>query len=133
MSKYQVFREHLTIIQSAVKTSVCTVADKCFERGIVAESVYQSVVQGSKIPEERARELLIAVGDQIKTEEQLGGVFSEVHFIEFIKILEEEPVHKNLAKTLRNACSLSTAGKYCSINWLTKEITRVTRITLPCN
>ena len=70
MSKYKVFREHLTIIQSAIKTSVCTVADKCFERGIVAESVYQSVVQGSKIPEERARELLIAVGDQIKTNEQ---------------------------------------------------------------
>lgn len=131
MSKYQVFREHLTTIQSAIKTSVCTVADKCFERGIVAESVYQSVVLGSKIPEERARELLIAVGDQIKTDEQLGGVFS-VHFIEFVKILEEEPVHKNLAKTLRNACSLST-GRYCSINWLTKEITTVTRITLPCN
>lgn len=132
MSKYQVFREHLTIIQSAIKTSVCPVADKCFERGIVAESVYQSVVQGNKIPEQRARELLIAVGDQIKTDEQLGGVFSEVHFIEFVKILEKEPVHKNLAKTLRNACSLST-GKYCSINWLTKEITTVTRITLPCN
>ena len=131
MSKYQVFREHLTIIQSAIKTSVCTVADKCFARGIVAESVYQSVVQGSKIPEERARELLIAVGDQIKTDEQLGGVFSEVHFIEFIKILEEEQVHKSLAKTLRNACS--STGKYCSINWLTKEITTVTRITLPCN
>ena len=107
MSKYQVFREHLTIIQSAIKTSVCTVTDKCFERGIVAESVYQSVVQGSKIPEERARELLIAVGDQIKTDEQLGGVFSEVHFIEFIKILEEETVNMRSSKFLQGFCALA--------------------------
>ena len=118
MSKYQVFREHLTIIQSAIKTSVCTVADKCFEREIITESVYRSVVHRSKTPEDKSRELLIAVGDQIKTDEQLGGVFSELRFSEFVKILEEEPVHKNIAKALRNACS--STGKYCSINWLTK-------------
>ena len=44
------------------------VADKCSEHGIIAKSAHHSVVHGSKTPEERAQELLIAVGDRIKTD-----------------------------------------------------------------
>ena len=110
MSQYQLFSEHLTIIQSAIKASVREVADKCSERGIIAKSVHQSVVHGNKTPEERARELLIAVWDQIKTDEQLGETSSESRFNKFVIILEEDPVHKNLAKHLRDACS--SKGRY---------------------
>ena len=110
MSQYQVFSDHLTAIQSAIKASVNEVADKCSECGIIAKSVHQSVVHGSKTPEERARELLTAVGDQIKTDDQLCEVYSESRFNKFVKILEEDPVHKNLAKRLRDA--LSSKGRY---------------------
>ena len=103
MSQYQVFSEHFTAIQSAVKASVCDIADKCSERGIIAKSVHQSVVYGSKTPEGRARELLMAVGDQIRTNEQLAC--SESCFNNFVTILEEDPVYKNLANCLRDACS----------------------------
>ena len=105
MSQYQVFSEHLTVIQSAIKASVCEVADKCSEHGIIAKSVHQSVVHGSKTPEEKARELLIAIGDQINTDEQIGEASSETRFNKFVTILEEDSVHKNLAKRLRDACS----------------------------
>ena len=44
MSQYQAFSEHFTAIQSAIKASVCDVADKCSERGITAKPVHQSVV-----------------------------------------------------------------------------------------
>ena len=111
MSHYQLFNEHFTAIQSAIKASVCDVADKCSECGIIARSVHQSVVHGSKTPEEQARELLIAVGDQIKTDEQLGETSSESRFNKFVTILEEDQVHKNLAKHLRDACS--SKGRYC--------------------
>ena len=110
MSQYQAFSEHLTAIQSAIKASVCDVADKCSECGIIARSVHQSVVHGSKTPEEQARELLIAVGDQIKTDEQIGEASSESRFNEFVAILEEDPVYKNLAKRLKDACS--SKGRY---------------------
>lgn len=50
MSQYQVFSDHLTAIQSAIKASVNEVADKCSECGIIAKSVHQSVVHGSKTP-----------------------------------------------------------------------------------
>ena len=110
MSQYQVFSEHLTAIQTAIKASVCEVADKCSECGIIAKSVHQSVVHGSKTPEERARELLMAVGDQINTDERLNETSSDSCFNKFVKILEEDPVHKNLAKCLRDTCS--PKGKY---------------------
>ena len=104
MSKYEVFQTNLTIIQNAIKTSVCDVADKCSQRGIVPESVRQSVVHGVKTPEEKVRELLIAVGDQIKTDELIdqtesGSRFDK--FDKFVKILEEEAVHENLVRSLK--------------------------------
>ena len=110
MSQYQVFSDHLTAIQSAIKASVSEVADKCSEHGIIAQSVHQSVVHENKTPEESARKLLIAVGDQIKTDEKLGQTGSESRFNQFVTILEEDLVHKNLAKHLRNACS--SKGRY---------------------
>lgn len=110
MSQYQLFNEHLTAIQTAIKASVCNVADKCSECGIIARSVHQSVVHGSKTPEERARELLIAVGDQIKTDEQIGEASSDFRFNKFVMILEEDPVHKNLVRCLKDACS--SKGRY---------------------
>ena len=110
MSQYQAFSEHFTAIQSAIKASVCGVADKCSERGIIARSVHQAVVHGSKTPEERARDLLMAVGDQIKTDEQLGETSIESRFNKFVTILEADPVYNNLAKRLRNACS--SKGRY---------------------
>ena len=110
MSQYDVFSNNLTIIQSAIKASVCELADKCSERGIIAKSVHQSVVYGSKIPAEKAWELLIAVGDQIKTDEQLGKVSSESRFNKFVTILEEDPVHETLARSLRDA--FSSKGRY---------------------
>ena len=109
MSQYQVFSDHLTAIKNAIKASVNEVADKCSEHGIIAKSFHQSVVHGSKTPEERARELLIAVGDQIKTDDQLQ-VYSESRFNKFVAILEEDPVHKNLAKCLRDALSSKGSG-----------------------
>ena len=101
MSKYEVFQANLTIIQNAIKASVCDVADKCSQRRIIAESVRQSVVHGLKTPEEKARELLIAVGDQIKTDEQIGQTESGSRFDKFVKILEEEAVHENLVRSLK--------------------------------
>ena len=101
---------NLTAIQSAIKASVCELADKCSERGIIARSVHQSVVHGSKTPEERARELLIAVGDQIKTDEQLGKASTKSRFNKFVTILEEDPVHETLARSLRDACSSKGTG-----------------------
>ena len=106
MSQYQVFSEHLTAIQS--------VADKCSERGIIAKPVHESIVQGGKTPEERARELLIAVGDQIKTDEQIGEASSESRFNKFVAILEEDLVYNNLARCLRGACS--SEGRYILIS-----------------
>ena len=99
------------------------VADKCSEHGIIAKSVHHSVVHGSKTPEERARELLIAVGDQIKTDDQLH---SESCFNKFVTILEEDPVHKNLAKRLRDACSSKGSGSYhwfccCIMRYLVRD------------
>ena len=113
MSQYQVFSEHFTAIQSAIKASVSEVADKCSEQGIIAKSVHQSVVHRSITPEEGARELLMAVGDQIKTDEQIGQTPSESRFNKFVTILEEDSVHENLAKCLRDA---SSKGRYSSFN-----------------
>ena len=53
MSKHEVFREHLSSIQTSIQTSVCDVAEKCWTRGMIAESVYQSVVYGVKTPGEK--------------------------------------------------------------------------------
>ena len=100
MPKYSVFREHLTIIQTAIETSVCQMADKCFQRGIIAKTVHHSVVHGTN-PEDKARELLIAVGDQIKTDEQLKQTGNNSCFDEFINTLEEEPVYQSLVRRLR--------------------------------
>ena len=112
MSKYDVFLEHLTIIQNAIKTSVCQVADKCFQRGIIAETVYQSIVHGTKTPEDKARELLIAVGDQIKTDEQLKQTGNNSRFDKFVNTLEEEPVYRSLVRSLRHTKSTqSSSGK----------------------
>jgi len=110
MSQYQVFADYLSAIKSAIKASVNELVDKCFECGIIAKSVHQFVVHGNKTPEERARQLLIAVGDQIKTDEQIGQTPSESRFNKFVTILEEDPVHKNLAKRLRDACSSKDRG-----------------------
>ena len=103
MSKYMVFREHLTIIQTAIKTSVCQLADKCFQCGIIAETVHDSVVHGTKTPEDKARELLVAVGDQIKTDEQLKQTGNNSRFDKFVNTLEEEPVYQSLVRSLRDA------------------------------
>ena len=100
MSKYSVFREHLTIIQTAIETSVCQMADKCFQRGIIAKTVHHSVVHGTN-PEDKARELLIAVGDQIQTDEQLKQTGNNSCFDEFINTLEEEPAYQSLVRRLR--------------------------------
>ena len=64
-----VFQEHFAIIQNAIKASVCQVADKCFQCRILAETVHQSAVLGTKTPEDKV--LLIALRDQIETDEQL--------------------------------------------------------------
>ena len=69
--KYMVFQEHIAIIQNAIKASVCQVADKCFQCRILAETVHQSVVLGTKTPEDKVEVLLIALSDQIETDEQL--------------------------------------------------------------
>ena len=75
MFQYQVLIEHsLLSIQSAIKTSVCDIVDKCSECGIIAKSVHQSVLRGNETPEERVWKLLIAVGDQIKTDEPLARI-----------------------------------------------------------
>ena len=95
---------------SKVLLKLLCVADKCSEHGIIVKSVHQSIVHGSKTPEERTRELLMAVGDQIKTDEQLGEASSESRFNKFVTILEEDLVHKNLAECLRDACS--SKGRY---------------------
>ena len=106
MSRYRVFSEHFIAVQNAIKASVCEIADKCSECGIIAKPVHQSVVHGSKTPEERARELLIAVGDQIKSDEQIGEatIGEESRFNKFLTILEEDPVYNNLSRRLRGAC-----------------------------
>lgn len=110
MSQYQVFTDFFSTIKIAIKASVNEVADKCFECGIISKSVHQSVVHGSKTPEERARELLIAVWDQIETDEQMGQTPSKSRFNKFVAILEKDPVHKNLAKRLRESCSSKGRG-----------------------
>ena len=69
--KYMIFQEHLAIIQNAIKASVCQVADKCFQCRIIAETVPQSVVLGTKTPEDKVEVLLIVLRDQIETDEQL--------------------------------------------------------------
>ena len=58
-------------VQNAIKASVCQVADKCFQCRIIAETVHQSVVLGTKTPEDKVEELLVALRDQIETDEQL--------------------------------------------------------------
>lgn len=103
MSKHEVFREHLSSIQTSIQTSVCDVAEKCWTRGMIAESVYQSVVHGVKTPGEKTRELLSALSDQIKNDEQLGQASSESRFDKFLKILENDAVHNKLVETLRDA------------------------------
>ena len=103
MSKHEVFREHLSSIQTSIQTSVCDVAEKCWTRGMIAESVYQSVVYGVKTPGEKTRELLSALSDQIKNDEQLGQASSESRFDKFLKILEKDAVHNKLVESLRDA------------------------------
>ena len=112
MSQYQLFSEHFIAIQSAIKASVCEVADKCYQCGIIARSVHQSVAHGNKSPEEKARELLIAVGDQINTDEKIGEASRESRFNKFVTILEEDSVHEKLAKCLRDACSSKGTCRY---------------------
>lgn len=104
MSKYEVFCEFLPSIQRGIQLCVCEVTEKCYQRGMIAESVRQSVVYGVKTPGEKTLELLSALGDQIKIDEQLGQTPSESRFDKFVEILEEYPVHKNLAILLRNEC-----------------------------
>lgn len=103
MSK-DVFREYYPSILTAIQTSVCDVADKCYARGIIAESVHRSVVLGVKTPGEKTRELLTAVEDQIRNDEQIGQTPGESRFEKFVGILEEDEVHKDLVKRLRDAC-----------------------------
>ena len=52
-------------------------------------------------PEDKARELLIAVGDQIQTDEKLKQTGNNSCFDEFINTLEEEPVYQSLVRRLR--------------------------------
>lgn len=98
------FREYYQTILTAIQTSVCDVADKCYTRGIIAESVYRSVVHGVKTPGEKTRELLTAVGDQIRNDEQIGQTADDSRFEKFVGILEEDAVHKDLVRSLRDAC-----------------------------
>ena len=116
MSKYEVFRERLSSIQTGIQTSVCDVAEKCWTRGMIAESVYQSVVYGVKIPGEKTRELLAALSDQIKNDEQLGQPSSESRFDKFLEILEKDAVHEKLVKSLRDAWQQKLESKMDSRN-----------------
>ena len=106
MSKYEyvVFREYFQTILTGIQTSVCDVANKCFARGVIAESVHRSVVDGVKTPGNKTLELLTAVGDQIQTDVKIHQAPSKSRFEKFVGILEEEAVHEELATTLRDAC-----------------------------
>lgn len=104
MPQYDVFREFFPTILTAIQTSVYDVADKCYARGIIAGSVHRSVVHGVKTPGEKTRELLTAVGDQIRNDEQIGQTPDESRFEKFVGILEEDAVHKDLVRSLRDAC-----------------------------
>lgn len=104
MPQYDVFREFFPIILTAIQTSVDDVADKCFSRRIIAESVYRSVVHRVKTPGEKTRDLLTAVLDQIRNDEQLGQTPDESRFEKFVGILEEDAVYKDLVRRLRDAC-----------------------------
>ena len=116
MSKYEVFRERLSSIQTGIQTSVNDVAEKCWTRGMIAESVYQSVVYGVKTPGEKTRELLAALSDQIKNDEQLGQASSEPQFDKFLEILEKDAVHEKLVKSLRDAWQQKLESKIDSRN-----------------
>ena len=104
MSKHEVFCKLLPCIQTGIQRCVCDVAEKCYQRGMIAESVLQSVVYVAKTPGDKTRELLSALGDQIKIDKQLGQTSSESRFDKFLEILEEDPVHKNLVRLLRDEC-----------------------------
>ena len=90
---------------TAIGDCVQPVSDQCLAKELIPDSVYEAVLESKVINKDKARYLILAVINSIKTDSSLLEIF--------LSILDQQPICKKLSSDIREQLKVSEKTNVC--------------------